>query len=258
MTTLPVNEYPTHLKPSFSKIICHSDGYFRLRFPQPWFDMYGADIPAVCNLQMPNGITSTVGITKIGQEAYLEDNWRNFCHSHTVEIGDTLFFSHHGGPHLKILRFKWNGCMPDSDIIGHAPGLTGIRRNYPSGGESDDSEPAEGLSGNRGSYPSDTESEYGDPDAFTCVLIASNFERGLILPTIWWKTHIEDKDSIEEFTFWVDDYPWTMFVTIEAENVWISSGWETFARANELSVGTVCRFDLLPWPAKTFHVTFSR
>ncbi|KAL1548169.1 putative B3 domain-containing protein isoform X2 [Salvia divinorum] len=95
-------------------------------------------------------------------------------------------------------------------------------------------------------------------EAFTCVLIAANFARGLNLPTIWWKTHIEDKDCTEEFTVWVGDYPWTMYVTTEAENVWISSGWKTFARANEFCVGTMCRFGLLPWPAKTFNVTFSR
>ncbi|KAL1548168.1 putative B3 domain-containing protein isoform X3 [Salvia divinorum] len=119
MTTLPINEYPImHMKPSFSKIICHSDGYFHLRFPQPWFDMYRADLPSLCNLEMSNGITSTVGITKIRQEAYLEDHWHYFCYTHTIEIGDTIVFNHHAGPRFKILRFKMNGCMSEIDIIG--------------------------------------------------------------------------------------------------------------------------------------------
>ncbi|KAL1532261.1 putative B3 domain-containing protein isoform X2 [Salvia divinorum] len=76
------------------------------------------------------------------------------------------------------------------------------------------------------------------------------------LPNIWWKTHIEDKDSVESITLWVGDDPWDMYVTIEAENIWISRGWKTFARVNELRVGTLCKFELLPWPANTFNVTF--
>lgn len=75
------------------------------RHPQLWFDMYGADLPSPCNLEMPNGITSTVGITKIEQEAYLEDNWCDFCCAHLYRDRDTLVFIHCGGPNFKILRF---------------------------------------------------------------------------------------------------------------------------------------------------------
>ena len=59
-------------------------------------------------------------------------------------------------------------------------GLIGNSRNYSLDTESGDSDPKEGLSWNRVSYKSDTESDYSDQDAFTCVLIASNFERGLV------------------------------------------------------------------------------
>ncbi|KAL1544953.1 putative B3 domain-containing protein isoform X2 [Salvia divinorum] len=60
--------------------------------------------------------------------------------------------------------------------------------------------------------------------AFTCVLIASDLECGLNLPTIWWKTHVEDTNSVQWVTFWVGDDTWTMYVKIEAENVWICKG----------------------------------
>lgn len=45
---------------------------------------------------------------------------------------------------------------------------------------------------------------------------------------------------------------------IKDGDVWICRGWKKFAHMNELEVGTLSRFELLPGPANTFNVTFQR
>ncbi|KAL1548023.1 hypothetical protein AAHA92_16311 [Salvia divinorum] len=180
---------------------------------------------------MPNGVKTTVRITNVGHEAFLNESWESFVYTHSIEVCDTLVFTHQGGPDFKILRYKANGCMPDLDAIQS---------------ENSDLEPPQ-LQLNFMSTLS----------GFTCVLIASDLDRGLNLPTIWWKTHVEDTNSVQLVIFWVGDDTWIMYVKIEAENVWICRGWKTFARVNQLRVGTTCKFKMLPWPTPTFSVTFS-
>ncbi|KAL1566831.1 putative B3 domain-containing protein isoform X2 [Salvia divinorum] len=140
-----------------------------------------------------------------------------------------------------------DGCMPDQDIV--ANDLGNYRRYYPSSTESEDSdlEPHQDQSGVVSSLP-----------AFTCVLMTSDLERGLNLSSIWWKTNIEDKDSIESATLWVGNNSWDVYVKIKNVDIWICRGWKKFARMNELEVGTLCRFELLPGPVNTFNVTFQR
>ncbi|KAL1536641.1 putative B3 domain-containing protein isoform X2 [Salvia divinorum] len=152
-------------------------------------------------------------------ETYFDENWPIFVYLNNIERGHKLVFTHHGGPDFKVLRYMADGCMPDRDIVGN------YRRYYPSSTESKeiDLEPHQGQSGVVSSLP-----------ALTCVLMTSDLERGLNIPSIWWKTHIEDKDSVESATL----------------------GWKKFARMNELEVGTLCRFELLPGPTNTFNVTF--
>ncbi|KAL1532260.1 putative B3 domain-containing protein isoform X3 [Salvia divinorum] len=140
MTTLPALEYPRGMKPSFIKIICFGDGYLRMTFPQPWFDTYGADLTTTCKLKMSSGVTTTVGITKTSGKTYIEQNWRDFVYTHTIEIGDTLVFTYDEGRDFKVIRFKANGCMPDIDITGPEEPWLGGRRYYPDGTESEDSD----------------------------------------------------------------------------------------------------------------------
>ncbi|KAL1560058.1 putative B3 domain-containing protein isoform X3 [Salvia divinorum] len=146
MTTLPALEYPRGMKPSFIKIICFGDGYLRMTFPQPWFDTYGADLTTTCKLKMPSGITTTVGITKTSEETYIEQNWRDFVYTHTIEIGDTLVFTYHGGRDFKV-----------------------IRRYYPDGTDIEDSDVEPSRNVDVPALP-----------AFTRVLIASDLERGMV------------------------------------------------------------------------------
>ncbi|KAL1559965.1 putative B3 domain-containing protein isoform X2 [Salvia divinorum] len=196
-----------NLKPSFCKIIMSDDYNIRLRFPLLWFTVYRRDLPVQCKLEMPNGLSWTVGITKTSMETYFDENWPIFVYRNNIERGHTLVFTHHGGPDFKVLRYMADGCMPDQDIV--AKDLGNYRRYYPSSTESEDSdlEPHQDQSGVVSSLP-----------AFTCVLMTSDLERGLNLPSIWWKTHIEDKDSIESATL----------------------------------------FEMLPGPVNTFNVTFQR
>ncbi|KAL1568870.1 putative B3 domain-containing protein isoform X2 [Salvia divinorum] len=174
---------------------------------------------------MSNGVKSTVGITNTGHEAFLNERWESFVYTHSIEVCDTLVFTHRGGSNFKILQYKANGCMHDLDVI-HPEARMPL--------------------GNRRYHPWDIESED-----------TSDLDHGLNLPTIWWKTHVEDTDSVYSVTFWVGDDTWTMYVKIEAENVWICRGWKTFASATELRVGTTCKFKMLLWPTTTFSVTFS-
>ncbi|KAL1563682.1 putative B3 domain-containing protein isoform X3 [Salvia divinorum] len=103
MTTLPIRDYPRNVKPSFCKVICGHDAYIRMRFPDPWFEFYETDLPSPVKLVMLNGVPSTVGITKTGNEAYLDEKWKDFVYTHTIEVRDTLIFTHEGGSDFKIL-----------------------------------------------------------------------------------------------------------------------------------------------------------
>ncbi|KAL1557134.1 putative B3 domain-containing protein isoform X2 [Salvia divinorum] len=191
-----------------------------------------------------------------GHDAYIRmrfpDPWfefMDFVYTHAIEVCDTLIFTHEGGSDFKILRYKANGCMPNLDLTDPEARLPlGSRRYLPWDFESEyiDLEP-----------PPRQSNDMPPLSALTWVLIASDLERGLNLPNIWWKTHVEDADSIQAVSIWVEDDTWTMWVKIEAENVWICRGWKTFAHANGLYVGTACKFYMLPWPTPTFSVTFS-
>ncbi|KAL1540845.1 putative B3 domain-containing protein isoform X3 [Salvia divinorum] len=88
-----------------------------MRFPDPWIQFYGSDLPSPVKLVMPNRVTSTVGITKTGNKAYLDERWQDFVYTHAIEVRDTLIFTHEGGSDFKILRYKANGCMPNLDLI---------------------------------------------------------------------------------------------------------------------------------------------
>ncbi|KAL1566830.1 putative B3 domain-containing protein isoform X3 [Salvia divinorum] len=74
MTTLPMDAYPLNLKPSFCKIIMSDDYNIRLRFPPLWFTVYGRDLPDQCKIEMPNGLSWMVGITKTSMETYFDEN----------------------------------------------------------------------------------------------------------------------------------------------------------------------------------------
>ncbi|KAL1549116.1 hypothetical protein AAHA92_17255 [Salvia divinorum] len=204
MTTIPVRDYPRSVKPSFCKVICGHDAYLRMRFPEPWFEFYGADLSSPVKLEMSNGVKTTVGITNAGHEAFLDECWESFVYTHSIEVSDTLVFTHQGGPDFKILRYKANGCMPDLDVIhpdARMPLGNRLYRPWDTESEDSDLEPQQLQSNFTSTLP-----------AFTCVLMASDLDRGLNLPNIWWKTHVEDTDSVQSVTFWVGDDTWIMYV----------------------------------------------
>ena len=120
--------------------------------------------------------------------------------------------------------------------------------------------------------------------SFTIILLASQLDRSLVLnsfqlwchktctfsncihlhlqflsqslPEIWWKTHIDDNNSIQCVKLLVADNSWNVYVKIKNETVKIVQGWSRFVANNNLAVGTMCKFELLPVEVTTFRVTF--
>ncbi|KAL1540523.1 putative B3 domain-containing protein [Salvia divinorum] len=239
-----IRSFPKHHRPSFARLFLPEQCYEKLVLPADWVAQFGPFLPPECILEMINGQRWRVHLTKSPREWFFEGGWNNFMYSNHFERGDTLVFTHVRESDFLVTRYGWNGCMPQRDI--HAPEIRDPTE-FNSESEDSDIEPTNDQDFGVATLP-----------AFTVVILASHLERGLSIPTVFWKTEVADKDSVSPATFWIGEDDWDVYIRIRGHGVRIRRGWKKFVKDNDLQVGDVCKFELMPTEATNLRVTIDR
>ncbi|XP_041993039.1 putative B3 domain-containing protein Os03g0621600 [Salvia splendens] len=226
--------------------------------PYEWMCEHGGSLPNLCRLQMLNGLEWVVGVTRDGRESYFDQNWNAFVSANSLGMKHVVVFSYHGEGEFKVMRFNASGCMPSTDIFVQTNDFPDWEYNPKRKDKSyyEEFSESESTDDDDTGCPVRRVEEVPTLPSFTIILLASQLDRIMCLPEIWWKTHIADHNKIQSVNLLVGDHSWNVYVKIQNDNVKIIHGWNKFVADNNLAVGSMCKFELLPAEVTKFRVSF--